>query len=522
MKKQEQNLVFGLIWYNICMEFEERERQKRRQFIGVLFAEIGMVFSVIAIVVVATLAAMGFFVSSDGSIEQSGLIQIHSTPTGGTVELDGGVLFSRTNLSRSMPPGEHRIKISRDGYDTWEKTVKMYSGMLIRLYYPRIFLKSRTAETVLSLDDELEFYTPSMDYDYILYALKDSPKWQLANIKNDEIKVMTLDLSEVLPGVKEKQFGGKIEQLTWSKNSDYVLVRVSADAQTEWILVNLRDTKQSLNLTKTFGMNFQQVQMIDHAAGQLFALENHHLRRINTNNQAISRVLLDNVQSFEGEGNNLIYVATQTGENDQKEQQIGVYRDGEAGGTVLAKAQADSTVRVQLAKYYDEEYIIFTVDDKVTIYYGAIPSYRAKVAETEFANFKVLLSEVKLNIVPDRLDVSAEGEYLVAQKGKQFSVVDMDMGDVFEYETPTAAVYWLDESMFSAVVNGELKVWDFDYTNQRTLVSNQLTEEDGAITTVSKKAVADYPAVITSNDKWLYYIVQDKTTTTLRREKIRD
>ena len=125
------------------MQFEERERQKRRHLIKVMVAEAGMVFAVLVIVAVAILAAMGFFVGSNGSIEQSGLIQIHSTPTGGTVELDGSVLFSRTNLSRTMSAGEHHLKISRDGYDSWEKTIKMYSGMLIRLYYPRIFLENR-------------------------------------------------------------------------------------------------------------------------------------------------------------------------------------------------------------------------------------------------------------------------------------------------------------------------------------------------------------------------------------------
>lgn len=62
------------------MDFEERERQRRRQFIKVLIAEIGMVLAVIAIVVVTTLAAMGFFVSEDGKLEQSGLIQIHQNP----------------------------------------------------------------------------------------------------------------------------------------------------------------------------------------------------------------------------------------------------------------------------------------------------------------------------------------------------------------------------------------------------------------------------------------------------------
>ena len=111
------------------MDYEEK---KKKQFIRALIAEAGMVLSVLVIVVVATLAAMGFFISSNGGIEQSGLMQIHSLPTGATVELDVGTLFSRTNLSKTMSAGEHTLKLSRENYDTWEKTVKMYPGVVVR------------------------------------------------------------------------------------------------------------------------------------------------------------------------------------------------------------------------------------------------------------------------------------------------------------------------------------------------------------------------------------------------------
>lgn len=124
------------------MDFEERERQKRQHMIKVVIAEAGMVFAVVAIVAVAMLASMGFFVNSDGSIEQSGLAQIHSIPTGASVELDGSTLFSRTNLSRTISAGEHNIKMTRSGYDAWENTIKVRSGVLLRLYYPRLFLEN--------------------------------------------------------------------------------------------------------------------------------------------------------------------------------------------------------------------------------------------------------------------------------------------------------------------------------------------------------------------------------------------
>ena len=443
------------LWYNWL--------KRRRQMIGVIIAEIGMFLSVVAIVAVATLAAMGFFVTPDGTIEQTGLVQIHSIPTGGLVELDGSTLFSKTNLTRSLTAGEHKIKISRDNYDSWEKTVRMYSGMLIRLYYPRLFLKNRAAESVERLGQELAFFEPSKDYSYILYANKTSAEWRLVNIRGDEIKTSTLDVSKILPGVEKGVFAGRIEDLRWSRNSDRVLIKVIAGENSEWILVDLRNVDKSLNLTQTFGLDFAQVEMM-----QLFVLENQHLRKVNINEQAVSRVLLDGVESFAVENTNIMYIMTE-GEGDNRSRTIGVYKDGEKAGTTIAEINDSDQARVTLAKYYDEDYMAFIVDSKITVYYGTLPSYRENMKDTDFLNFKVLLDSVQLDIMPEELKISEEGQYLAMGAGEKWTVVDFEMGDLYQYEAGVDKINWLNESMMFSTVDQKLKVWDFDHTNQRKM-----------------------------------------------------
>lgn len=507
------------------MDFEEREQQRRRQMIKVIIAEVGMVISIIAIVVVATLAAMGFFVTSSGKIEQSGLVQIHSAPTGATVEIDGNTIFSRTNLSRSLTPGEHSLKLSRDGYDTWQKNIKMSSGMLLRLYYPRLFLLNRKPEVALQIEKELEFYLPSNDQAYILYAASDSVVWNLINIRDDEPKVTQLDLTTVLPGVVENKFLGKVESLRWNNNSDSVLAKIAYENKSEWILINLKDLKQSLNLTRTFGLEFTQVEMIDDAAARLYALENQQLRRINISDQSISRVLLHNISSFANSKTNVAYVMTQTTENQETKKIIGTYRDGENGGTTLVSADGDATVVVALTRYYDEDYLAYAINDELNVYYGALPSYREQAQDTDFSGLKVLIDKTKLQTVPNSFSLSPEGEYIVASHGQQFTVVDLEMGDLVEYEAMTSNLAWLDRAMMMAVVNDGLWVWDFDYTNQRE-IARYITEgsdvKNEPITTLSKAKIANYPAVIADNNRWIYYLTESKTGLALMRERIRD
>lgn len=504
------------------MDFEERERQKRQHMIKVVIAEAGMVFAVVAIVAVATLASMGFFVSSDGSIEQSGLAQIHSTPTGASVELDGATLFSRTNLSRTIPAGEHHLKLSRANYDTWENNIKMRPGMLLRLYYPRLFLEGRVAEKALAIEGDLEFYLPSGDRTSIIYAQKASAEWQLLNIEGDETKATKLDLSTVLPGVKEKTFAGKIESIKWSKNSDYLLLKASYEAKSEWILLNLKDVRRSLNLTQTFGLEFTQVEMIDDSANRLFVLENNHVRRVNTADGTLSQVLLSEIETFSSQGANLIYVQ-KIARDDEVKKVVGTYRDGERGGVVVAEVEPSAAVRVVLARYYDEDYLAYFVNDKLTVYYGAVPNYHENVDDNvELANLKVLLLDESFAMVPGKFVASPEDDYLVAVRDRHYMVVNLDAGDIFEYDVEAAKVQWLDASMMAAVADKTLKVWDYDFSNRRELVTSNKREDLPAVTTYSEAELLDYPVVITSNNKWLYYLVKSNGKIVLMREKIRD
>lgn len=525
MKKQEQN-SYAICYTIKCMDFEEREKQRRRQVAKVVIAELGMVCSVIAIVVVATLAAMGFFVSSKGTIEQSGLIQIHSMPTGATVELDGSVIFSRTNLSRTLSPGEHSLKLSRDGYDTWEKKVQMYSGVLARLYYPRLFLKNRTAEVALNIDAAAEFYSPSLDRNYILYAEQDSPVWHLINLHNNP-EVTLLDLTEILPGVKEKKFAGKIDELKWNENGDRVLVRVSYEDKSEWILVNLRSLETSLNLTRTFGLEFTRVEMADDSASQLFGLENGHLRRINTANQAISRVLLDNVMDFANSKANLIYTK-KVEQANQIQKVVGVYRDDERGGTDLATVDNDKAVLIAMTHYYDDDYLAYMIDNQLSIYYGTLPSYREQSEETDFSGLKTLFDGVTLMGVPDKLTLSPQGEYIVAQKDSQLSVIDLELGELTEYQAPTADFAWLDNDMMTTVAEQTLLVWDFDNQNRRELVkyddkkAEKADAELSEVTTRSSAPLTANAVFVADNNRWLYYLVSSHDGLTLMRERIRD
>ena len=140
---------------------EDHKRLRKQRAIKVALTEILMFFSVILLVAFLTLIVLGYNfnikkLGTEEVIERVGLVQVSSIPSGATVTVDGeeGDLFSRTNYSKTLSVGEHLISLKRDGFDSWEKKINVAEGLLLRVSYPRLFLKERERETVLSFSEE--------------------------------------------------------------------------------------------------------------------------------------------------------------------------------------------------------------------------------------------------------------------------------------------------------------------------------------------------------------------------------
>ena len=88
--------------------------------------------------------------------------------------------------------------------------------------------------------------------------------------------------------------------------------------------------------------------------------------------------------------------------------------------------------------------------------------------------------------------------------------------------------------MFYSVTDQELTVWDYDGSNSRILVATATDNETSnatqnesnpdlpAVTTLSDSPLVARPIVITSNNKWLYYLTRHDDTYILTREQIWD
>ena len=135
------------------------------------------------------------------------------------------------------------------------------------------------------------------------------------------------------------------------------------------------------------------------------------------------------------------------------------------------------------------------------VFRGNLPSYSAD-EKVKAKDYLTVFTEKELEFVPERLAGGSGDEYMAAWNGNRVAMLDLDQGDLYNYEAGAGA-RWLDDSMLYGVAEGKLQVWDFDGTNRRELA-------DG---------VTDYDVTISNNDKYLYYVVAGEKLT-LTREQI--
>lgn len=131
----------------------EWTKSKKFRNLRVIATNIFMCISVIVIVFILMMIAMGFTFTESGKLEQAGLIQIVSYPSDASVSIDGDAQFGHTEFSKMLSSGSHQIKITKPGYDSWNKDQKIDAGLLTRIDWIRLFPKKSQTTDVHSFED---------------------------------------------------------------------------------------------------------------------------------------------------------------------------------------------------------------------------------------------------------------------------------------------------------------------------------------------------------------------------------
>lgn len=431
----------------------------KRQMIRVAVVEILMVIAVVALASVLILVVSGYSLNENLEISRSGLLQVSSVPTGANVMVDGKMWFSRTNTSKILSSGRHSVEISKEGYDSWTKTIEVADGLLYRLHYPRLFLQERTKEMVLETSG-ITFSRVSPKHSLLLVR-EGGDEWGLVRLDKDKITKQRLAIGQV----------GEVLGVEWSGDENRVLMKVRQEGKINWLLVDLATTKKVFDLSSEFGVAMDEVRILDGAGSSLLATVAGGLRKIDVAGRTMSNVLAEKVKRFSYHENDVMMVL---GEQETG-YALGHLKLGE--GELKRIRETEANTEVALVRFYNEKYLVTVAGKKLEVYRQG----------------EVVLAK-ELSFAPDGIEVGKKGEFVLMGMGAKIAALDMESMNVTEWGVSGEKVGWLDNNMLYTVLEGELIVYDFDGLNRRQLVKN---------------VSAQFPVMITEN-KWLYYFSDGK------------
>ena len=448
------------------------EKRAKRQSLRIIFSEFVMFLAVVSMVVVLGFVVSGYWINGDLKVERQGMLQINSIPTGLNITIDDELLrFQRTNSSKILSSGEHTVLLSKEGYDTWTKTVTIREGLLYRLNYPYLFRQEREKEDVYDATGTT-FATVSPNRNLILLVNK-TTNWTLINLDSTTIKPIAVDISKAFSsvslatGAASGLFTGEILATEWDNANEHILFKVKNGENIEWVLLNVRNAAKSVNLTREFASNFEDVRILDSSASNLLAMRNGNLHKVDVESRQISAILASGVIHYDYYDNEIIY---------STKEKINLLKLGDEKATPIEELEAPATLL--LSKFYEDKYITVIRDLEVIVY--------KKDDLTEVAR-------ADLSFAPNYYKVGHDGDFIFLRNGSQLATFDMEALALKEWSPESEKFGWITNYMIYTVKNNELIVYDYDGLNRRSISTN---------------VSAHFPVTITNN-RWMYYFNDD-------------
>lgn len=426
--------------------------------------------SVIIIATVAILFMLGFRLDSgNGRLEQGALLQFDSRPNGADVYIDGSLLGSRTATKQTVVAGTHTIKMTKAGYQDWQRTLDLTAGTLTWLDYTIMVPTNRPIQTV-STYQNLAGLKMSPDRKWALAQLQaDVPTLQLIDLRSEDVKfsdivVPAAQYSDATTANVTHSFS--IE--SWDTGSRYVLIKHLYQDQTEWLVLDTQNSSQTINITRLLGANFRSLQFAGTSGKALYGLTiDGAIRKVDLSAATLSRVFISHVESFSLFDNTVIsYVGIDP--SDATKRVAGIYRDGDEAAHVLRSVPAVNEVplKISTSKYYSDDYVAIAEGDAVTILKGRYPA-----SSSQDTTSLVTFASIELSGAVSSLSFSPGGDYVVAQSGTNFKSYEIehsreDVG-AFKVSDGSAAsqLKWLDSAHLWNDDGGDLKIRDFNGIN---------------------------------------------------------
>ena len=484
------------------------EKIRKRRMAKIIFTDIIIAACVLVVSGFLIAVVAGWRVNSDLSVEQNGIVSVHTKPTNAKVYFDNNKEFLTSNTSKMLSGGKHTVRIEKEGYTSWEKEINIIPGWLVRLEYPRLFKLNRESKEIKNFKNLNFFYAAPNRSTAILNENDSSSIVAVYDLNSDKPKFKNIELSNVFANENVKNLKNNLEIKRWSKDGKRILIKLD----NEWGTIDLKNEKNIINLSAILkdyknntDIDFTQNLLPDAAnfendsGDKIIANINGNLICIDTAAKSITKATDEKVEKFSINESALIYL-TKAKNNVRS---IVLTNIGSNSTVKLADIKDEkSTVTFGLSRYNNVSYILYTINEELKV-------FRAKdfpTSDTDKESMTEIIDQ-KLTFTPEYTTTSRNNEFIMPISGQNIALFDIELEKVTSYDYGSNNIRFIDDCIFYQIdENGNLTTWDFDNTNHHTISENN--------------AIGRFDAFISQNEHLLYHIQNSNDGVSLIQEKL--
>lgn len=467
-----------------------KKSSKKRQRVRLFIVYSVMTLTVLLMASILILFLLGFRIDRDnGRIEQGGLLQFASTPSGAAVEIDGKMINSSTPTKLTAFPGSHSIKMYKNQYEVWSKEISISAGALYWLDYARLVPNNRPIQNVKTYS-ALHNNIYSTDRKYCLVQQNPTDtSFELLDLRNDNVTSKLVSLPETaISSLKQPKMSGyAIYLMSWDKGNRYVLLKVESPNAKEWIVLDTRNPEESKNISLSLSVGLDQVSFSGTSGKIFYALSSGELRKLDLDSGTISRSYYSNVSSFEMFNSSTLSFEATKSDASGNYKLVGIFRDGDQSPHIIR--QVDSSVgrlKIALGQYANRDYVAVLESNKVSILRGSFPPSDSLTNDSleNFAQFNVTDGSSYIKFSPG-------GDYLTVSSTTDISTFEIEHQKNYNFKSELSGldkITWLDDNYIYGYNADQLFIQEFDGSNFTKL----------------NTALKNYPAALSHNQVYIY------------------
>lgn len=444
--------------------------KKQRQHAILLFSGYFLIgIAIVIATIVLVYQANGFGMNRNGEVVQNGLVFFSSQPHPASIYVNGKLNQAQTNVRLSLPAGQYDVRLARDGYRDWTRSLTVLGGDVQHFDYPVLFPKKLDVTNQQPLSAAPGIVSQSLDRRWLLVQSGATTTFNFYDLKNP---AGSQPIAIVLPAdtVSEAATAHTWAVAQWADDNQHVLLAHTLSTGTEYVLVDRTDATKTVNLNKLLATSPAKLTLVDNKYDQYDLLSANGVLTTATLNDPTPVKVLENVLAYKTYGSKMLLYATTT---DAPEGKVNIMMQNDTHTYPVRTVAASSTYLLDAAGYRGVLYVVVgsSGENAVYVYQDPVGQLRSDSTLERPAASRVLRVTN-----PSYEAFSQTAQYVMAENGTQFSVYDLYLHRSYSYEltqpldAPQLHAAWMDGNRLDYASSGKLFVFDYDHQNQQVLM----------------------------------------------------